>query len=92
MHWCLMGLGCRIPENHCGIEGWWILARRNQTSDVDIAALPRGLLFTLGAGLDFSGALFWAGDSGSGPKPKKAPGKCDLLGFCFGLRGLRCLF
>jgi len=74
------------------MEGWWILAWRNQTSDADVAAFPRGLLFTPGAGLDFSEVSFWAGGSGSGPNPKKAPGKCDVLGFCFGLRGLRCLF
>jgi hypothetical protein len=40
-----------------------------------VSLLPRVLLFFPGDGFDFSDVTLLAGDSGSGSKPKKAPGK-----------------
>jgi hypothetical protein len=49
-------------------------------------------VFFPGGESDISGFSVLADDSGSGPKPKKAPGKVDFLGFCFGLMGSLRLF
>ena len=45
------------------------------SQDADVSFLRWELLFFPGDGFVFFDVSFFAGDSGSGPKPKKAPGK-----------------